>query len=111
MTGLRYDVITLFRCYPDGFTDPEDQGGDADDEQPRGERKGLDIEKSTSKSDYQHLTDKYQSGNEQESLTALQVQGRTARGKGSGIEHVPELQHHEDGEERRVESGELRVES
>ena len=57
------------------------------------------MEELSSEVDYQHLAQEDERSNEQETLAATQVQGGTACGKGTGIKHVPKLQHHEDGEE------------
>ena len=57
------------------------------------------MEELSSEVDNQHLSQKDDGCYHQEALAATQVQGGTACGKGTGIKHVPELQHHEDGEE------------
>ena len=56
------------------------------------------MEELSSEVDNQHLSEEDDCRNEQEALAALQVQRRAACGKGTGIKHIPELQHHEDGE-------------
>lgn len=64
----------------------------------KGERGG--VEHLTTESDDENLADQNTAGNEIKTFTAFQAK-RTLSGLESAcIEHVPELQHHERGEEK-----------
>lgn len=67
--------------------------------QPVERLEGLEVEHLTAKGHYQYLAEEYEHGYQQEAAAAFEAQGRVARGKGARVEHVPELHHHECGEE------------
>ena len=83
------------------FADPEHEGGGADYRDPGGEPKGLDAEEIASECHNKNLTDKNDEGNEAESSASFEVEGRAAGFEGTRIEHVPELEEDECGEEER----------
>jgi hypothetical protein len=80
----------------------------------------MHIEEGSAEIDDEHLPEEDDGCNEQETPAALEMECGTTRGKGTGVEHVPELKHDEDSEEggnidipeeggRRKEEGEMMV--
>lgn len=84
----------------DQFANPEDERSRAYNYHPISEPKRDDIEELTAKSHNQNLSDKDNGGDQDESTTILEVEGRASGGKSAGVEHIPELQEDEDGEKQ-----------
>ena len=57
------------------------------------------AEHLTTDGDNDDLPDQDDEQNEQEALTLFEVEGRLSREVSAGIEHVPELEHHEERED------------
>ena len=57
------------------------------------------AEHLTAEGDDQNLTDQDHQQDEQKALALLEVEGRLSREISAGIEHVPELEHHEERED------------
>lgn len=56
----------------------------------------------SAKGDYQDLTDEDQFHDKEEALTAFDSQGTLSCCEGTRIEHIPELEHHEDSEKQTL---------
>ena len=83
------------------FPDPEYYRGAYDDYQPVGEQQRRHVEELPAKFNDQYLTDEDYRGYQQETAAALEMERRATCGECAGVEHVPELEEHEDGEEER----------
>ena len=78
-----------------------DRGGDYDNK-PVGEVKGNHVEHRTAKLNNQHLADKDTYGYGDKATASLEMERTAPRLESAGVEHVPELYHHKDGEEEAL---------
>lgn len=114
MEGYRYITIASFMVetqsyashalpHPEEdaaeFAYPEDKGCREDYDYPILKFEGNDVEEVSADGDNDNLTDKDDSGYHQEFATGMKVESAAMGCKRTGIEKVPELQHHECGED------------
>lgn len=93
-------MICKSRQYAFQFAQPEDQTRREDDENPVHRGKGYYAEHASAKSRDDDLSYKNQQGDEDEVATFPQpVQGTPPCHKCFGVEHIPELEENEYGEE------------
>lgn len=85
--------------------DPEDERGDADDQEPVLEAQpaldGIEEALQSGDLDQGYLPEEDHAGDGEQSPAALEVECAAPCGEGAGVEEVEELQHHEGGEEER----------
>ena len=74
--------------------------GDEQEQEPVGDAKGRDTEHAAAEGDDDDLTCENERGNQQETAGGGNVrEGGMVRGEGAGVEHVPQLEQHEEREE------------
>lgn len=74
--------------------------GDEQEQEPVGDAKGRDAEHAAAEGDDDDLTSENERGNQQETAGGGYVrEGGMVRGEGAGVEHVPQLEQHEEREE------------
>ena len=83
------------------FAYPEDKGGGGNYDEPVGELEGDYVEEFAARAHYKHLAGYDKERYQQEAAAAFEMEGGALGGEGAGVEHVPELQEDEDGEEER----------
>lgn len=91
-------LLPGFQCAQQ-LAEPEDDAGGGDDDEPVGQAQGRDAEHAASERHYKYLPYGHDGQNQQKLAAMGKMQGRTAGGIGAGVEEVPELHEHEDGEE------------
>ena len=81
------------------FADPKHHRGAGDEDRPVAERQRSHVEHLAAEGDNDDLPDQDHQQDEQKALALLEVEGRLSREISAGIEHVPELEHHEERED------------
>ena len=85
--------------------DPEDERGDADDQEPVLEAQtaldGIEEALQSGDLDQGDLPEEDHAGDGEQSSAAPEVECTAAGGEGAGVEEIEELQHHKRGEEER----------
>ena len=81
------------------FADPKHHRGAGDEDRPVAERQRSHVEHLAAEGDKDDLPDQDHQQDEQKALALLEVEGRLSREISAGIEHVPELEHHEERED------------
>ena len=89
----------LFRKQPEYFSEPKDNGCTTDDVCPILYFKRDNIKHLSTDGDNQDLSNYDGERNSQETGTALEMECRTTCHEGTGVKHIPELQHDEYREE------------
>ncbi len=84
---------------PKKLANPKDNGGGGYDNDPVGEAKWNDAEEAAAEGDDKYLSEKDQDSGEEEASAVFEMQSGAPCGKRACIEHIPELEEHEGGEE------------
>lgn len=85
---------------PDSFADEDDGRGHEENPQPFVPLEGNNVKHLTAQLYDENLTDEDQQDDEQESATTSEMESAAMRQECAGVEQVPELKHHEGGEEQ-----------
>lgn len=83
------------------LTYPKHQRCRADDDDPVGDAQRGDVEELATEADNQDLPEQYCDSNREEATAVFEMEGGATGLEGSGIEKVPELEEHKEGEEHR----------
>ena len=86
------------------FPEPHHRACQADDNEPVGQAQRHHIEELVEEGQFDdgHLPQKHDKGDGDEPVASLEVQAAPTRFVPTGIEQIPEVGHHEDGEEQRL---------
>ena len=91
----------LFLEQADELTNPEHKRCAANDDYQVDEFERFNVEELAAYADNQYLTEQNHKSYQSETTTTLEVECRASGLKGTGVEHVPELEEHKDCEEER----------